>query len=253
MKLNSERLQGLIQNTEIIYLTQVDSTNSEAKRMAQRGCGESVLVISECQSGGRGRMGRSFYSAVGGIYMTYMRRVYGSIGDTVCVTTAAAAFVASGLCRYCLGEFGIKWVNDIYLGEKKVCGILSESTRGSDGGLYVLVGIGINLGSTEFPEDIRDIAGSAGACSDPEGLIGDIICGLEGFFCNPKDREYMNIYREKFMLTGRYVRAFGGMSEVFGTVLGVDDDGALVLLPEGENDSIRITSGEVSVRVFRGT
>lgn len=250
MRLDAEMLRKLLPNTSVICLEEVDSTSNEAKRMAVGGCGASVLVVSESQSGGRGRMGRSFFSAAGGIYMTYMRRVDVGVGDVVCVTTAAAAVVAEALCRHCGGDFCIKWVNDIYLGGRKVCGILSESVSGADGALYVLVGIGINMGDMKFPYELGDIAASAGACERPEELVRDIVCGLESFFCAPQGREYMNVYRKKFMLAGKVVRVLGGCEEICGEVLGVDDDGALLLLPEGSGEAVRIISGEVSVRLI---
>ncbi len=168
--------------------------------------------------------------------------------NSVSVTTAAAAAVTKALCECCEGNFQIKWVNDIYQNGKKVCGILTEAVSGIGDDNYIIVGIGINIGKTRFPKEIRDIAGAVTLRSSKEELIAKIISLLREFASNTSDRSYMELYREHFMLMGKQVSATQNGETVCGLVAGVDDDGALLLLRDGDTAPIRIFSGEVTIR-----
>ena len=229
------------------FFRRIDSTNEHAKRMIFHGDRLPALIIAKKQFGGRGRMGRSFFSRGGGIYMSLVYKTDNSLSNTVSITTAAAVAVAQALDVACEKQFSIKWVNDIYLDQKKVCGILAESVSGIDHQSYVIVGIGINVGKCKFPKEIRDIAGWVDVKTSREELIADIISRLMSYIQNPTDRSYMSYYRERSMLCGLRVSTLSDGSELIGRVVDIDDDGGLILeLDDG--DKIRIFSGEVSVR-----
>ena len=232
----------------------IDSTKAEAKRIAQdiydKGDLSPVLIIAREQTAGRGRMGRSFLSrADKGIFMSLLYFTEKELADAISVTTAAAAFVACEIEAACGRPMRIKWVNDVYNDRGKVCGILAETLRiGSVNA--VIVGIGINIGADDFPEELRGIASSIGNIGEKEELlISGITRRLIVHGKSPEKREYMDAYRKRFMLQGEDVELLQG-GEVIGSgrVLGVDDDGGLLLIPDGESREIVIRSGEVSVR-----
>lgn len=233
----------------------IDSTNAEAKRYAnasaacENAC--SRLFIAREQTMGRGRMGRSFLSrADSGIYMSLLYFTSKPLSDAVSVTTAAATIVALAIERATGRAMRIKWVNDIYNDRGKVCGILAETIPTADGGLGVVVGIGINTGDIDFPEELKKIASSVGDIGGMENeLIAEIVNGLLAHADHPEDRAYMGEYRKRFMLMNEKVNLLqAGELVCSGRVKGVDDDGGLLFVPDGGDKTEIIRSGEISVR-----
>ncbi len=241
------------ENLNIKIFEVIDSTNSEAKRMALSHDSQDsftpTLLIAKKQILGRGRMGRRFVSDLGGIYMSLVYVISDPLSDAVSITTAAAAVVADAIESVVGAPMKIKWVNDIYNDHGKVAGILAEAVSVGER-TAVIVGIGINTGASDFPEEIQSIASSIGDLDGRESLlIAKITDGLLTCAENPKDRSYMTSYRDRFMLAGKTVDLIvGGERTGSGKVVGVDDNGGLLLLPDGQNDPIVIQSGEVSVR-----
>lgn len=232
----------------------IDSTNAEAKRYAMETSDVThpVLFVAKEQSAGRGRMGRHFLSRLEcGIYMSLLYYTRG-LSDAVNVTTAAAVSVALGIETVTGNPMLIKWVNDIYNDKGKVCGILAESLR--VGNRYaVVVGIGINVGDVSFPEELQGIASTIGEVNGEESrLIARIADSLLEYALDPSDRSYMADYRARFMLQDVLVDLYRADEKVAsGRVLGVDDDGGLIFLPDGEKVPTVIRSGEVSVRKLK--
>ena len=244
--LNINKINTL-SGADIYWNLLVDSTNTQARKKIFDGASLPFAYIADRQTAGRGRMGRKFYSRGGGIYMSFAFKS-SSMCSSVSITTAAAAAVTKALYECCEGDFQIKWVNDIYQNGKKVCGILTEAVSGMGEESYIIVGIGINVGKTKFPKELRDIAGSVTLKSEKEDLIAKIISLLREFANDVSDRSYMEFYREHFMLMGENVSAICDGETVFGRVTGVDDDGALLLLRDGEPAPTRIFSGEITIR-----
>lgn len=233
----------------------IDSTNSEAKRMAQSlaEAGElsPTLIVAREQTAGRGRMGRSFLSRADmGIFMSLLYFTKNGLESAVSVTTATAAIVAEEIESVCGEPMRIKWVNDIYNRHGKVSGILAETLPVGKDTLAVIVGIGINTGAEDFPEELRSIASSIGDISGKEEvLISEISKRILSHATDPESREYMKAYRARFMLEGETVDLLQDGERInSGRVMGVDDDGGLLLIPDGEREAIVIRSGEVSVR-----
>lgn len=231
---------------------EIDSTNSEARRQIEQGMTSPALIISDTQTGGRGRMGRSFYSpASTGLYMSMVLKATDNAVDTVRLTTAAAVAVALSIEELCGISTEIKWVNDIYLNGRKICGILCESFL-SDGVRYAVAGIGVNLHTSDFPPDIRDRAASLNPSEKiRNSLAAHIANTLWRFWGDMTVPQIMEYYRGHSMVLGKNI-VFSEGGEVFcGVAEDIDDCGALCV--RLENGSHRLlSSGEISLRLEDG-
>ncbi len=230
----------------------VDSTSSAARRYAEGGGGGKALFVADTQSGGRGRMGKSFFSpAKTGIYMTLMLDVTEDAPMSVVSLTSAAAVAVSSVCERLCGEScGIKWVNDIYLHGKKVCGILAESFS-AHGRKYVLIGVGVNLATEDFPDDLESIAGSLGARADRrrEAVLAlcEALCDIHERL-REGDFSHMEEYRRRSTVLGREVTFVRNGVSAVGVAEEIKDSGALaVRLRDGS--LALLGSGEISLRV----
>ena len=155
MRLNNTLFQIPIINN-VLYYDTIDSTNNKAKELAKRGSVHGSLVVAKSQTAGRGRMGRSFSSADNqGLYFRLMLRPNVSMNHLSSITLVTALAVSTALDTICNINTTIKWPNDVYINNKKAVGILTEA--GPD---YVVIGIGINVNTKEFPSDISDTATS---------------------------------------------------------------------------------------------
>ncbi len=143
----------------ILRCDEVDSTNNVCRTLAAQGA-DDTAVIARRQTAGKGRLGRSFRSPEGGLYLSVLWRGCPS-GQLLTVTPLAAVAVCRAIQQTCGAVCGIKWCNDVVLNGKKLCGILTESSLRPDGGAeWLVVGIGVNVAQTAFPPDIADIAAS---------------------------------------------------------------------------------------------
>ncbi len=231
------------------------STNDLAREAAVRGEAEGLTVIADTQTAGRGRQGRTFVSPAGtGVYLSLLLRPKLPAEEAVAITGIAAVAVARAIADVGGGSAGIKWVNDIYLRGKKVCGILTEAAMGMEsGGLdYAILGIGVNLFSPPegFSPELADIAGAVfpGNPRDDERsrLIAAILDRFLPLYRALPDRGWLEEYRTRSILTGREVRFLREGREYRGLVLGVDDSARLLLrLPDGEETAL--SSGEVQL------
>lgn len=230
----------------IVRYDQIDSTNTEARRIAAAGEGQNTLIIARAQTAGRGRQGRSFFSPDGtGLYATllyYPDRPISELGGLTCAAALASATAIEQLCGV---SPRIKWVNDLYLGGRKVCGILCESF-GTPCGTAVAVGIGINLTTEDFPAEISGIAGSLQANIDPETLAVRICDHLTPYLQSGDNALWLGGYRDRFLLLGLRVECITAQQRFPATVLGIDDAGALIVI---KDDGMQHTlyAGEVSL------
>lgn len=209
-----------------------------------------TLILAYEQSAGRGRLGRSFLSRKNeGIFMSLLYFTDQPLYSAVSVTTAAAVFVSAAVESVIGEELKIKWVNDIYNEKGKVCGILTEGVKNADG-YAIIVGVGINTGDGEFPDELKGIAASVGDLRGGESaVVGRIADMLLRQAENPINRDYMVGYRKRFMLEGERVSLLrDGETVGQGRVVGVDDDGGLLYLPDGETEIHTVNTGEVTVR-----
>jgi BirA family biotin operon repressor/biotin-[acetyl-CoA-carboxylase] ligase len=226
------------------------STNDDVKKLAETGSPEGTVVIAGEQTAGKGRLGRSFFSPKDtGLYMSVLLRPAVGAADALGITTAAGAAVACALDSVCGTNAGIKWVNDIYIGSRKVCGILTEASLSSDGGMrYAVLGIGVNVADGGFPEDIKTKAGAVGADISLRPLIAAKILELFfGYYAGFPSRSYMDEYRRRSVLTGRVIEYEQGGVLHTASVEGIDDEARLVVRDEGGSVSY-LSSGEVSIK-----
>ena len=145
----------------IEVLQSVTSTNDYLKQKALSSAKEGTVVVANEQTNGKGSKGRSFISLNGGIYMSILVRPDFQNFDTTLITSLTAVAVSDSIEEKCGKKTQIKWVNDVLLQNKKVCGILCESVFASDNKPeFVIVGIGINFSKPkdDFPDEIKDIA-----------------------------------------------------------------------------------------------
>ncbi|MBP3321476.1 MAG: biotin--[acetyl-CoA-carboxylase] ligase [Clostridia bacterium] len=226
-----------------------DSTNLRAKEAAYSHP-NGALFIAKGQSAGRGRLGRSFYSPDDtGLYFSCLYQTESPLYLHLALTPAVAVVCARAIEKYCEKKVGIKWVNDLYYEGKKVCGILVESVCGSDGqdknGL--IVGVGINLQTVEFPGELSGIAGSLGVGIDCDKMALDIYRTLERYVLDPSDRSFMKEYTERSILLSKPVKLLKGEECICGTVIGFDCDGGIVLDIDGERKAFH--GGEITLRL----
>ena len=247
--------QYLNQKLNIVIFQELDSTNNYLKIIGSNGEKENQLVIALSQTGGRGRMGRSFYSPNGtGIYFSLLLHPEISAEKSLFLTVMAAVSGAETVMKYNKNDVKIKWVNDIYIDGKKVCGILTEGAVNCNKKLdYAVVGIGINVVSPEngFPDDIKDIATAIFPGNTEEYINEKIISDVVNRFFsmyNGDDKDYIRRYKEYSYLTGKEINIISGDSTRPATVIDITDD--CHLLVKNENDEIEeISSGDVSVRL----
>lgn len=230
----------------------IDSTNNEAKRRLAVGFSGAELIVASQQTAGRGRMGRAFYSpAETGLYMSLALSCPGGFESAVCSTTAAAVAVVRAIERLTPLRPLIKWVNDIYLDGRKICGILTEGVTDFESGSLtgVVVGIGINLHTEAFPEDIGTVAASLGPSAPGRCVLAAAVADeltdiIEAF----PDRSFLDFYRERSLVIGRRITyTAAGVSESAEAV-GIDDSGGLIVKKDN-GELFTLSSGEISLRL----
>lgn len=226
-----------------------DSTNARAREWLLAGNSGPALFASAEQTAGRGRNGRSFYSPPGsGVYFSLAFPVEGDFcAGTVGVTCAAAVAVREAV-RVCSGrEAGIKWVNDLLLDGRKICGILAEAI--TDGGRNALIiGIGINVRPAEFPPELDAIAGSVGDSVTPLGrYVSETVRRLLPFLRDPGARDWLEEYRRNSLVVGREITVIKGAEQIPAFAEGINRNGELIVRMRGEKTVLR--TGEISVRL----
>jgi BirA family biotin operon repressor/biotin-[acetyl-CoA-carboxylase] ligase len=231
------------------------STNDIIKEYAANGEKEGFLLVSGEQTNGKGRMGRSFFSPGDtGVYMSLLLRPKIKPADAVLITTAAAVSVCEAFEKLGVDNPQIKWVNDIFVNNKKVCGILTEASFGVDINTldYAVLGIGVNMYEPEnsFPEEIKDIAGAVFS-EKSENLRNKFVAYfINSFFdCyeNLESKKHCPSYAERCFVIGKDINVISGDSIKPAKALSVDENcGLLVRFNDGE--TAVLNSGEISVR-----
>ena len=235
----------------------VDSTNSVCLEKAAEGEREGYVAVAGAQSAGRGRRGKAFFSpAESGIYMSLLLRPEGLTEEQVLhFTTMAAAAVSEAIEAVSDKKAEIKWVNDIFVNGKKVCGILSEASYGiQDGKLdCVIIGIGINAyePSGGFPSAIADIAGSV--FDEPSiglknRLAAEVLNRFMAYYKELPETPYSEEYIKRSMVTGKDIMVHKGKEQIKAHVLSIDHKfGLKVVYDDGTVEVLR--SGEISIRI----
>lgn len=247
-------LYAAISWADFVMLDQTESTNNIACELARQGAPEYTCVLSRLQTGGRGRMGRRFFSYDGGIYLSVILRPDITPQESLFITVAAAAAAAEAIGELSGKDALIKWVNDIYIDGKKVCGILTEGNIAGDRLQFAVLGIGINLFGARglFPDDIKDIAGYImdGEPSDTQKcrLIALFMEKLRNYYEDLRKKRFMSTYRTRNFLKGREITFERDGKTLLGTVVDINDDAALIV--ESGGKTLALTYGDVAIRKF---
>ena len=230
----------------------IDSTNTYAKKITIDGAEHGTIIIANEQTSGKGRFGRSFFSPVNtGIYLSILFRPKKNIADTSVITIAAAVAVCKVIQALTNTNPKIKWVNDIFLNDKKICGILTEAVSDFESGIVesVIVGIGINIKTTkeQFPKEIKETAGSLFPNNIYRNqIIAEIINNLFELYNNLSDKELINKYKEYSLILNKELTYFKDSKKYVGKAIDINKNGNLIV--EDKNGQIYILeSGEVTL------
>ncbi len=251
--LDEARIRALLKMPCVLnIMKETGSTNDDAK------CAPLTdipgVFLAEHQTAGRGRLGRSFESPAGtGIYVSFAVRPEKKIREITFVTMAAGNAVCRAIESVTGLSPGIKWVNDLFLNGKKVCGILTEAaeTPGIPGSRRLVTGIGINCFPGSFPPGL---AGTAGPLAEKEDafdrseLAAAVINEVLAVLADPADRSFLQEYRRRSVVTGRdiIVRSLSGGSERPARAVAITDDGGLLVrYPDGTGEVLH--TGEISI------
>ena len=245
--LSRDKIESLINNKkiEIHVFDTVTSTNDVARELCKATC-NPVLVIADSQTNGRGRQGKSFFSPENsGLYFSFTYDTNAPDFDFTGLTCAVAIAVTRAVEKLTALTPKIKWVNDIYLNNKKVAGILVRSVSENNVIKKIIVGIGVNISTVQFPDELKSIAGSLGAELDRNILAAEIVNNAEELFERKPD-SYLDEYRRKSNVIGKeiiYIR-----DNIPHNALAVDIDSTGGLVVEENGEKITLTSGEISLR-----
>lgn len=240
----------------------VDSTNNYIREMAFNGAPDGQIVIANQQTSGRGRRGRTFESPKdSGIYMSMLFRPKSLPSDMPTITAWTAVAVNNAIEAVCGVRCGIKWVNDLLLNHRKICGILTEMSIESESGHveHVIIGVGLNVNasSTDFPKELRDkattIAAETGKKICRAQLAAEVVKQLDRMRSVWPDEgaEYLTAYRADDITVGRELTVVQGMEEKPGKALEITDDFALRVSYSDGGEEV-LSSGEVSIRGIYG-
>ena len=243
------------------YFSTIGSTNDLLKVLAREGAPHGTAVVAGHQSGGHGRMGRSFHSPEGmGIYLSILLRPDCAPSELMHLTCASAVAMCDAVEKVCGLRPGIKWTNDLVSGRKKLGGILTELGLSAEGAVdYAIIGIGINCLQTEedFPSELRDRATSlnmvTGRKIDPACLAAAMLEALwqmDSILLADK-LGILTRYRQDCVTIGQEISVVRGEEVRHGKALSVDENGALVVaFSDGTREAVN--SGEVSIRGMYG-
>ena len=255
MKLSSKRIEKNAKQIKVISFNTVDSTNNVAKELALNGCAEGTVVCALKQTRGKGRLGRTFLSKAGGVYFSLILRPQKDSDASLLITVAAAVAAARAIERLSGKKCEIKWVNDIYLNGKKVCGILTEGNVSNNGEFdFAILGVGVNLFAPKsgFPSNLP-LAGSVFGKKNgiifknryKEQLIAEFFNEFFKFYNNLEQKEFMKEYQQKSFLNGKQITYTKDGETYSGIVSGIDDDARLVI--SANKNEVKLSHGEIQI------
>lgn len=257
--LDEKKIRGLLNvamiGRDLITMKSVDSTNEEAKRLAHEGAPHGLVIASDRQTAGKGRFSRKWSSEPdGGLYFSVLLKPELPPSDIASITLSAGYAVCLAVREYTGLDAGIKWPNDVILGSKKLCGILTEMAAQSDRIDYVIIGIGINVNNISFPDEIAEKAVSlrmaAGSPIDRSEFFACVINKLDrviGDFLISLSIDDIAHFKELCATMGRNVTVVRSGQEISGVACDVSPTGELIIRLENGKE-ITVTSGEVTVQ-----
>ena len=247
-------IRGLAPDTPatVRVFSSLPSTNSALREWAAEGAPHGATVIAAGQTAGRGRLGRAFASPSGaGLYISMLVRS-GIVPETLPLLTPYAAVAAAHAIEEVADvDVGIKWVNDLRIGERKIGGILTEGALSPEGSLdFAIVGIGINLLPNALPSELSPIAAAIGDYTSPpsaEALAASLLTHFYRGLDASLGGDFLEEYRTRSVVLGQHVEATVGDRHLSGTAVAIEDDAALrIATPDGD---ILLRAGEVSIKM----
>lgn len=255
MKLNYKNIEKRSKHIKAFCFDKVDSTNNIAKNIILSGAAEGVTVVAQEQTSGKGRLGRTFFSKRGGVYFSIVLRPKKNSGNILFITVAAAVAAAQAIETISHKKCEIKWVNDIYINNKKVCGILAEGGFDTKGKIdYCILGVGINLFTPkgDFPKKLL-LAGSVFNKKSKiifknrvkERVVAEFCNNFFKYYRNLNKKEFIKEYQARSLLTGKQI-TYTKDGEVYsGIVSHIDDDARLVVDECGKTQFL--SHGEIQI------
>lgn len=245
---------------DIRVFRSIDSTNTAVKELAGRGVTDGLLVVAEEQTAGRGRFGKSFYSPPStGIYMSFfVRPLNATAYQTTMLTIMAGVAVVEAIDILTGLQPKIKWVNDILVRDRKVCGILVEAITpvASQQLIGAVVGIGINLDTVAFPEELQGTAGSLSFGQERRytrsQMIATILARFEQWYLYGHQDALLDFYRQRSAVLGQTISYTVGGKTMVGQAVDIDEQGGLVVRDMSNGKQHTLDSGEISIRPYRG-
>ena len=233
----------------------IGSTNTEAKILAVQNAQHGTTIVSEEQTKGRGRFGRDFFSpSDSGIYMSIILKPELNIENSVLITSAAAVVVCNAIEKFTSVSPKIKWVNDIFIDNKKICGILTEAVTNFESGMLdcVVVGIGINVKTKneDFPMELQNKAGSIFIDDDSfirNQLTAEIINNVLKISKKLENKDFMPAYKQRSMILRENILYKKNNNWHEGYASDIDDYGGLIVFT-ADGQKITLNSGEVSIK-----
>lgn len=233
---------------KVLFFDEIDSTNRLAKELAGNNEPHGTVLIADRQTAGRGRLGKSFYSPDGGLYMSVILRPTEQISDMMALTACTAAAIHTALSEFDITT-KIKWVNDLFLNDRKICGILCEGGfHPQSGGLdYLIIGIGLNLTrNADVPQELRsiitDIETETGLLIDRNSMAAAILKQLAFQLSNLSERSFLSTYTEHSYTLGKTVIVTHEGMEKTAEAIGFTQDLGLIVRFSDGTEAV-ITSG----------
>lgn len=246
--------------SKIIYYEETDSTNTRIRELAKEGLKEGTTVWADCQTAGKGRRGRSWESPAGeNLYFSILLRPKLEPGKAPMLTLVMAYSIAKVLKEQENFSVQIKWPNDLILSGKKICGILTEMMLSGREVDFVIVGVGVNVNVSEFPEELQDKATSLylekGESFEREKLLQQILKEFDKqykTFMQVQDLSFMqNEYNQILVNKDKEVLVLEPGNEYQAIALGINESGELLVKKDDDNIE-NVFAGEVSVRGIYG-
>lgn len=254
-------LKSTTPSLSITVLNSSESTMKDAKLAAINGEPDNTLIVADIQEAPIGRFGRPFFSKAGsGIYMSMLLRPNQNFEEMAQYTVIMAVAVTRAMDKLVKVSTEIKWVNDIYINGKKVCGILSEAMSDVESGQIsnVIIGMGINfsLKQEEFPKELRKKATSLFPKEEPtitrNELIGEIWNQFYAILNQLPEQHFLEEYRQKSFVLGKTVSFTQTGVEYEGIAVSINDHGELVVQLHDKTKKI-LSSGEISLSSINPT
>lgn len=232
----------------IIILETVDSTNLYAKKIATNGSKSDTVIIANHQTAGRGRLGREFFSPSNtGLYMSILLCNEHNTLAPSALTIAAGVAVCRAISTTCDKKTQIKWVNDIFLEGRKICGILAETGIESGALSYIIVGIGLNISTEVFPGELKSIAGSLDTNISRSIIAGEIIKEFYRLIPLCGSQELIDEYKHLSLIFGKKISFTKDGETYSGIATDINIEGNLIVTLDTQ-ETIILKSGEVSLR-----